>query len=268
MERFRLPLKNTPHVTNANALRLDWNTIIGKESGETETTLFVLGNPPFVGKDKRSAEQSADMDLACAEVANYRTLDYVAAWYIKAAQFIRGSRIKVAFVSTNSITQGEQVGVLWSYLLECGIKIHFAHRTFRWNNEAPGMAAVHCVIIGFASFDTSPKHLFDYQTPTSEPHEIEATNINPYLVDYVDIVLRSRNVPLSNVPEIKYGSKPTDEGHLLLTDEERADLLAKEPEAEKFILPFVSAHEFINGENRWAYGLLIPAQMSGANFPK
>ncbi|HEX8176140.1 MAG TPA: DNA methyltransferase [Pyrinomonadaceae bacterium] len=264
----RLPLSKTPHVLNANALRVDWRKVVSPEGNDTETTLYILGNPPFVGKDKRSAEQTADMDLACAEVANYRTLDYVAAWYVKAAQFIQGTRIKVAFVSTNSITQGEQVGILWSYLLERGVKIHFAHRTFKWNNEARGRAAVHCVIIGFALFDVSIKHLFDYETPISEPHEIQAKNINPYLVDYSDIVLTSRNKPLCNAPEILYGSKPTDEGHLLLTDEERTELLAKELEAERYVLPFVSAHEFIHGENRWCLWLKDISPNEWRGLPK
>lgn len=251
----RLPLKKAPTILHANALRLDWRALVSKEGNEAETRLYLLGNPPFVGKDKRSYEQAEDMDLACAEVTNYRTLDYVAAWYIKAAQFIQDTLIKVAFVSTNSITQGEQVGVLWGYLLDKSVKIHFGHRTFKWNNEARGKAAVHCVVVGFAAFDVSRKHLFDYQTPTSEPHEIEAKNINPYLVDYADIVIHNRNNPICDVPDILFGSKPTDGGNLLLTDEKRVELLAKEPNAEKFIAPFVSAHEFINGENRWCLWL-------------
>jgi hypothetical protein len=172
----RLPLRKAPHILHGNALRLDWSELVSTEGNVSETTLYILGNPPFVGKDKRSDEQAADMDYACADVMNYRTLDYVAAWYIKTAQFIQGTRIKVAFVSTNSITQGEQTGVLWSYLLEKGVKIHFAHRTFKWNNEARGKAAVHCVIVGCAAFDISRKHLFDYQTPTSEPHEINSNS--------------------------------------------------------------------------------------------
>ncbi len=124
-----------------------------------------------------------------SEVRNYGVLDYVAAWYIKAAKFIENTRIKVAFVSTNSITQGEQVGILGGYLLAQGVKIYFAHRTFKWNNEARGNAAVHCVIIGFASFDIPTKRLFDYENPTAEPHEIKAQNINPYLIDRPNILI-------------------------------------------------------------------------------
>lgn len=251
----RLPLRKTPNIVQGNALRLDWSKLVGREGNETETTLYLLGNPPFVGKDKRSDEQTGDMDVACAEVTNYGTLDYVAAWYIRAAQFIRNTRIKVAFVSTNSITQGEQVGILWSYLLGKKIKIHFAHRTFKWNNEARGKAAVHCVIIGFASFDVPRKHLFDYQTPISDPHEIETKNINPYLIDYADLLIPTRRTPLCYVPEMVKGNQPTDNGNLLLSDEERIALLAEEPDAEQFILPFLSAHEFLNGEYRWCLWL-------------
>jgi len=264
----RLPLKKTPNILHGNALRIDWSDVVSREGNKTETTLYILGNPPFVGKDKRSAAQTADMDFACLDVMNYRTLDYVAAWYIKAAAFIQGTRIKVAFVSTNSITQGEQVGILWSYLLEQGVKIHFAHRTFKWSNEAKGKAAVYCVIIGFALFDVNRKHLFDYQTPTSEPHEIEAKNINPYLVDYANLVILTRHAPLSDVPEMVKGNQPTDDGNLLLTDEERLELLADEPRAEQFILPLISAHEFINGENRWCLWLKDASPTEWRNLPE
>ncbi|HEX8142007.1 MAG TPA: DNA methyltransferase [Pyrinomonadaceae bacterium] len=251
----RLPLKKTPNIRHANALRLDWSELVGTEGNETETTLYILGNPPFVGKQFRSDAQNADMALACAEVRNYGSLDYVAAWYIRAANIIQNTRIKVALVSTNSITQGEQVGILWSYLLDREIKIHFAHRTFKWNNEARGRAAVHCVIIGFAAFDIGRKYLFDYQTPVSEPHEIETKNINPYLIDATDLVIQSRRETLCDVPEIIFGNMPNDGGHLLLSNEEKTELLLSQPNAEKFIKPFIGAQEFINGENRWCLWL-------------
>jgi hypothetical protein len=262
----RLPLRKTAHILHANALRIDWSELVSADGNETETTLYILGNPPFVGKDKRSAAQTADMDVACAGVANYRTLDYVAAWYIRAARFIQDTRIKTAFVSTNSITQGEQVGILWNYLLGEGIKIHFAHRTFRWNNEARGRAAVHCVIAGFGAFDISRKHLFDYQTPISEPHEIEARNINPYLIDYQDLVIPSRRTPLCNVPEMIYGNKPVDEGNLFFNSEkELTDFLSKEPKAEKFVRRILGSEEFINGIDRWCLWLkdALPTEWRG-----
>ncbi len=262
----RLPLRNTPNILHGNALRNDWSELVSTDGNQTETTLYILGNPPFVGKDKRTPEQTADMEFCCSDVPNFKTLDYVSAWFIKAAKFIENTQIKVAFVSTNSITQGEQVGILWSYLLDKGAKIHFAHRTFKWNNEASGNAAVYCVIIGFAIFDTKQKHLFDYETPKSEPHEIEAKNISPYLIDSSDLVVSERNSPIGDFPDIVNGNKPTDGGFLLLTDEERNELLLKEPTSNKFILPFVSAHEFLNGKNRWCLWLESSNMMEWKNL--
>lgn len=251
----RLPLRNTPNILHGNALRIDWSELVSTDGNQIETTLYILGNPPFVGKDKRNAQQTADMEFCCSDVPNFKTLDYVSAWFIKAAKFIENTQIKVAFVSTNSITQGEQVGVLWSYLLDKGAKIHFAHRTFKWNNEASGNAQVEVIITGFALFDTKQKRLFDYQTPKSESHEIEVKNISPYLIDSSDLVITSRNSPICNVAEIVYGSKPTDGGNLLLSDEEHTEFLLREPKAAKFVLPMMSAHEFINGENRFCLWL-------------
>ncbi len=265
----RLPLKKSANIIHGNALTLDWNKVVSSEGNANETTLYILGNPPFVGKDKRSAEQTADMALACADVNNFASLDYVAAWYIKAAKFIQNTKIRVAFVSTNSITQGEQVGVLWSYLLNQIIKIHFAHRTFKWSNEARGRAAVHCVIIGFAAFDTTRKHLFDYQTPVSEPHEIETHNINPYLIDAADFVIPTRREPLCDVPEMIYGNKPVDGGNLFFNSrKERDDFLAKEPNAEKFVRPILGSEEFINNIGRWCLWLKDVAPTEWRKLPE
>ena len=243
-------------MENVNALRLDWNTVVSNKGNETETTLYILGDPPFVGKQFRNEAQNADMAIACADIKSNGTLDYVTAWYIKAVEFIQRTRIKAAFVSTNSITQGEQVGILWSYLIERGVKIHFAHRTFKWNNEARGQAAVHCVIIGFATFDVASKRLFDHETPVADPHEIEAKNINPYLIDSTDLIIQSRRTPLSNVPSIVFGNMANDGGHLLLTDEEKKELLKAEPEAEPFLRRIYGSEEFINGSVRWCLWLI------------
>lgn len=178
-------------------------------------------------------------------------------------------KIKVAFVSTNSITQGEQIGILWQYLIEKGAKIHFAHRTFRWNNEARGRAAVHCVVIGFALFDANKKRLFDYQTPNDEhPHEIECKNISPYLIDSADLIISTRHKPSCDVPEMVKGNQPTDNGYLLFTESERIEFLAKEPEAEKFILPIISAHQFLNGENRFCLWLKDTNPTEWRNLPE
>jgi hypothetical protein len=260
----RLPLKKSAHIVQGNALRMDWEVLVPKPAAaEKETTLFILGNPPFVGKHNRTAQQTADMQVLGVDLTGLGVLDYVCAWYMKAAEYIRGTRIEAAFVSTNSITQGEQASVLWPWLFGKGVKIHFAHRTFKWSNEARGVAHVYCVIIGFATFDSPVKRLYDYETPAGEPMEILARNINPFLVDADDLVIPSRGRPICPVPEIVYGSKPVDDGHLFLTDQELEDFLKSEPCAAKFIQPLISAHEFLNGENRWCLWLkdASPAEM-------
>ena len=254
---WRLPLRKTANIKHANALRLDWESFVPKPEANEET-LFILGNPPFVGKANQSGEQKADMQVVCGKLDGSGVLDFVCAWYIKAAEFIQGTRIKVAFVSTNSITQGEQVSALWSHLLDQNIKIHFAHRTFKWSNEARGNAQVYCVIVGFAAFDLTErnaKRLFDYETVTAEPMEIRANNINPYLIDADDIVIPSRKKTICDVPPISFGSMPNDGGHLLLSTEDKEELLGKEPKAAKFIRRLLGSQEFINGEDRWCLWL-------------
>lgn len=251
----RLPLRKSANILHGNALRIDWSELVSKDGNEFETMLYILGNPPFVGKDKRTAEQTADMEFCCSDVPNFKTLDYVCAWYIKVIKFIENTKIKVAFVSTNSITQGEQIGILWSYLLDKGAKIHFAHRTFKWNNEASGNAQVHVVIIGFALGDTKQKRIFDYETVKSEPHEIEVKNINPYLFDYDDLVIQTSRKPLCKIPELIFGNKPVDDGNFFFTDEEKAEFILREPKAKKFIRKMFGATEFINNKNRWCLWL-------------
>ena len=251
----RLPLSKAANIYNINALRIDWATLVPKPGDDNPTTLYVLGNPPFVAKHLRTDEQTADMAIACEGVKNWKTLDYVCAWYCKAARLIDGTRIKVAFVSTNSITQGEQVSPLWEYLQGKHIKIHFAHRTFKWTNEARSNAQVFCVIIGFGAFDETGKWLYDYLTPPGEPMELAAKNINPYLIDTEDTVIPSRSKPIASVPEMLYGSKPADGGHLLLTPEEKDLLIKQSPRAGKFIRPLLSAQEFLNGKERYCLWL-------------
>ncbi|MBA4398187.1 MAG: SAM-dependent methyltransferase, partial [Syntrophus sp. (in: bacteria)] len=197
----RLPLKKSAHIVHGNALRMDWEALVPKPAAaEKEATLFILGNPPFVGKYNRNEEQTADMLVLGADLTGLGVLDYVCGWYMKATEYLRGTKIQAAFVSTNSITQGEQAGILWPWLLNQGMRINFAHRTFKWSNEARGNAHVYCVIIGFAVFDAPIKRLYDYETPTGEPMEILARNINPYLVDAADIVISNRSRPICSVP--------------------------------------------------------------------
>ncbi|WP_036403007.1 type IIL restriction-modification enzyme MmeI, partial [Microcystis aeruginosa] len=183
-------------------------------------------------------------------------LDYVCAWYIKAAQIIQGNRIRVAFVSTNSISQGEQVALLWNILFQkYQLKIHFAHRTFKWSNEAKGNAAVHCVIIGFGLENIDNKRIFDYADIKGEPTERRVRNINPYLVEGSDLVILSRRKTISSVPEINFGSMPNDGGHLILSQSEKEELVKNEPDSQKWIKPLLSAKEFLNNEDRYCLWL-------------
>jgi len=255
----RLPLRKSATIVHGNALRIDWQSSIEPMPWEKEEASFdfILGNPPFVGKHLQNAAQKEDMDNVFAGVNGAGVLDYVTAWYIRAAQYMQNhSATKTAFVSTNSISQGEQVGILWNELFNrYKIKIHFAHRTFSWRNEARGNAAVHVVIIGFANCDVNEKRIFEYENIKSEPHEVKAKNINPYLVEGNDSFLPSRRKPLCNVPEMLWGSKPVDDGNYLFTDDELAVFLQKEPLAKKYVRRLLSGHEFLNGKNRWCLWL-------------
>ncbi|MFO1487009.1 MAG: DNA methyltransferase [Verrucomicrobiota bacterium] len=244
----RLPLKKSPHIHCANALRKDWREVLPPDQCS-----YVLGNPPFVGKQYMTSEQNADMELVCGDVKGHGLLDFVTAWYFKAAEYIKGTQIVVGFVSTNSITQGEQVGILWKALFQHGLKIHFGHRTFPWVSEARGMAHVHVVIIGFAAVDSVNKRIYDYESDSVTV--AKAKNISPYLVEGSDKVVTKSSKPLCNVPEIVFGSMPNDGGYLLLDDKAKAELLAKEPAAAKFIRPFLGSEEFINGLSRWCLWL-------------
>jgi len=265
----RLPLINSPSIQCANALHIDWNDVISAEQVD-----YIFGNPPFVGKKEQSYEQKADMECVFAGLKGAGVLDYVSAWYLKAVKYVRGDekisalldattggqrppreRVKMAFVSTNSITQGEQVGVLWSELLRLGVKIHFAHRTFQWNNEARGKAAVHCVIIGFALHDSPDKIIFDYEQINGPAHAIHAQKINPYLVEASDVVLPSRRHPVCNVPDMMEGSALIDEGHFILSQEERDALIKEYPLSTAWIRPFVWGDGFINNGKRYCLWL-------------
>jgi len=248
---FRVPLTKSAKIVHGNSLRIDWETVVDKEK-----LSFILGNPPFVGKQLQNAEQKADMQYVCNSIKNSGVLDYVSAWYIKAAQLIQNTNIRCAFVSTNSISQGEQVGIIWQELYNnYKIKIHFAHRTFSWSNEAKGNAAVHCVIIGFGLEDIENKRVFDYVNIKGEPTERKVKNINPYLTEGNDLIILKRNQPICNIPEMLKGSQPTDGGNLLMTEEEKVEYVIQEPSGEKFIKPFISADEFLNGKKRWCFWL-------------
>ncbi len=218
---------------------------------------YIFGNPPFIGKQLQNEQQKADLEKVTFGIHGANVLDYVACWYLKAAKYIQGTKIKAAFVSTNSVSQGEQVGILWNEMFNrYKIKIHFAHRTFRWDNEAKGNAAVHVVIIGFANFDTTNKLLFDYEDIKAEAHEVKVKNINPYLIEGNDIVLSKQRKSICNAKPISFGSMPNDGGHYLFTDDEKVEFLKIEPKAEPYIKPMLSAREFLNNQKRWCLWLV------------
>ncbi len=218
---------------------------------------FILGNPPFIGSKIMSQPQRDSVVKEFDYIQNAGVLDYVTAWYIKAAKYIQGTKTKVAFVSTNSIVQGEQTSILWGQMLNrYKIKIHFAHRTFKWSNEAKGNAAVYCVIIGFASHDTNNKSIFEYEDIKGEAHELKVKNINPYLVDAKDVFIEKRSIPLCNVPKMSFGNIALDSGYLIFTEAEKNIFVLKEPESKKWFKELLGAQEFLYNEKRWCLWLL------------
>lgn len=261
---IRLPLVKTAVIVHGNALRLDWNSILPRESAS-----YVLGNPPYAGQTYRSDEQNEDMALVFDSVGikgrRHDSLDYVSAWYIKGAQYISGTNIRVAFVSTKSITQGEQVGPLWNILLnKYKVRIQFAHRTFKWTNEARGKAAVHCIIVGFAQPEAKSPAIFEYESVDSEPRRVAVRHINPYLVEAPDVILNARSTPLClGVPEGRCGNEPIDDQNYLFSEDEKDAFVRAEPRAAKFMRPWVGSREFINGVKRYCLwvGDAAPAEI-------
>ena len=248
----RIPLKSAPGIRHANALRLDWNEVL-----PAQRCSYVLGNPPFLGKTYQNKEQKSDLTAVMRGIHGAGDLDFVCGWYVLAAQYMQSSTgTQAAFVSTNSITQGEQVAVLWGEMQRLGMHIHFAHRTFQWSNEASGKAAVHCVIVGFGTQDQAVKTIYEYEDIKGLPHAVPVKRINAYLVDAPDVLLNKRRTPICKVSDMRNGSKPTDGGHLLLDDAERETLLALEPQAAPWIRPFLGAEEFINKTARWCLWLV------------
>jgi hypothetical protein len=251
----RIPLRKSPHIVCANALRVPWESVLPKAECD-----FILGNPPFVGKQYMSAEQKEDLRRAWKNAPGTGVLDFVTAWHALAAEYMLGSdRIRCAFVSTNSICQGEQASLLWSRLVGAGrFKIHFAHRTFTWESEARGKAHVHCIIVGFGSdnaWGPQPKIIFDYDQDAENPIVSLVSNISPYLVEANDSVAIPRSRPLCAVPEMIYGSKPTDGGHLIIEQEDYESFIASNPACAKYVRPFRGSAEFINGRDRWCLWL-------------
>ncbi|MDX9751575.1 MAG: class I SAM-dependent DNA methyltransferase [Flavobacteriales bacterium] len=228
---------------------------------------YILGNPPFSGKKEQSAEQKAAAAPVFMLLGGTASLDFVAAWFVKATEYVKahGDATRCAFVATNSITQGEQVGELWGWMLSSGMHIDFAHQTFRWSNEARGVAAVHCVIIGFSKYPASRRRLFTYKDVNASPEEVACTNISPYLVEGADVIVKRRTTPLCSVPGIQKGSEATDFGHLILSPEEKAALVNAEPNARRWLRRIIGGEELINGTQRWCLWLVgaTPQELKG-----
>jgi len=249
----RIPLEEPATIVNSNALTTDWKEIV-----KPEDLNYILGNPPFYGARVMTKDQKSDLTaLFPKALKGVGNLDFVTGWYEKSAEYIQGTRIKVGLVSTNSITQGEQVAILWKYLRDkYGVVRHFAHQTFKWKNEAKGNAAVFCVIIGFAQYKPEKKYLYLYETVKSEPVEREAENINAYLVDAPEIFIESRTKPICRASIIGMGNQPIDGGNYLFSAQEKNEFLAHEPEAGKFFYRWIGSQEFINNIEKWCLCLV------------
>ena len=252
-----LPLRNYANIHEANALRIDWNDVVPKEQLD-----YIMGNPPFVGYSLQSKEQKDDLTALMKGFG--KNIDYVAGWYYKASELIQNTNVRCALVSTNSITQGEQVAAIWKPLFEqFGIHFDFAYRTFRWDSEASLKAHVHCVIIGFSCINV-PKVIYDNDKQKA------VDNINAYLIDGPTVFIDNRKKPISNVPEMTKGSSPVDGGNLIIEVDDYEDFIAREPEAKKYIHRFVGAREFLHNLPRYCLWLegASPKELSSLTLIK
>lgn len=237
-----LPLKEAGQIQQGNATRRNWNEVCPISSKDE---VYVIGNPPYLGYSRQDESQKEDMKIVFSSINNYKKLDYIACWFYQATQYIKNKNAKYAFVTTNSITQGEQVALLWPLILNKGQEIDFAHQSFKWTNNAKGNAGVAVVIIGIRNIDSSDKFLYNQNLKQS------VKNISPYLTNTSNVYVSPRTNPLSNLPSMIKGSSPGDNGNLLLDQDEKNEIISKYPEAEKFIKKYIGASEFIKGTNRY-----------------
>ena len=254
-----LPLHNNANIHEGNSLNMDWEEII-----KSNTLSYIMGNPPFVGAKMMNKQQKAEVLSLFNKNSSAKSLDYVAAWYKKSAEYMKETNIHSAFVSTNSITQGEQVPILWEVLMQEGIIINFAYKSFIWDSEANLKAHVHCVIVGFSYEELKNKLLYSDQSCKPCAH------INAYLAEIPDIFVKRRTKPLCNVPELILGNKTYDDGNLILSEEEKDEIIAKEPITKSWIRPFLGAYEFINRKSRYVIWLkdISPAEINQSKIVK
>ena len=237
-----LPLKQAGKIVQGNAAHEDWKIVcpIGNDD-----EVYILGNPPYGGARKQNADQKRDMDIVFNGFSKYRDLDYINIWFFKGAKYIMGKNSKCAFVSTNSICQGQQVPLIWPNIFTLGIEIDFAYSSFKWTNNAKGNAGVTVIIVGLRNLSIYPKYLFNAE------FRKEAKNINPYLIDSSNIIIYGRSKPLSKFPNMKKGNMPNDGGHLILSEREKSELLGNSPHSLKFIKVLLGSSEFIRGNKRY-----------------
>lgn len=254
-----LPLRSYANIVEGNALRMDWESVVPKSRLN-----YIMGNPPFVGHQWRTKEQAADLENVCKDIPKCGKLDYVCGWYVKAADYMQGTQIHAAFVSTNSISQGESVGILWKPLFaEKHLTIEFAYSSFAWTSEAKDTATVHCVIVGFTC-GTAQNMCYLYESNRCRTVE----HINGYLVDAPNVFIQSRGKPLTvGLPIMSKGSQPTDGGHLILSESERAEIVAAYPNASSFIKPFVGSRDLLNNDRRYCLWLKGVSPSSYRSIP-
>ncbi len=237
-----LPLTSLENIHKENSLRVNWDSIC---PNDVESEIFVIGNPPYLGSSMQTEEQKTDLDTVFRGIENYRNLDYISGWFIQAAEYIKDTNNQCAFISTNSICQGEQVAMLWPHILSKNVEISFCHSSFKWKNNAKANAAVIVVIVGLRNKSKSNKYIF------KDGIKHIANNINPYLLDARNLIISSRSSPISSIPKMSYGCKFTDGGNLILSDHEKAEFLEEFPGAKKFVRKLIGSEEFINGKTRW-----------------
>src|SRR5690554_4201791 len=245
-----LPLKEAGQITQGNATRVDWEIacpITDKNAGteRSRSEVYVIGNPPYLGYSRQDKDQKEDMSIVFSNVKSYKKLDYIACWFYKATEYIENTKAKYAFVTTNSITQGEQVALLWPLILNKGQEIDFAHQSFKWTNNAKRNAGVSVVIIGIRNISIAQKFLYNNNL------KLSAKNISPYLTDTKNIIVTKRTKPISNLPIMMKGSQPTDGGNLLLSQKEKDNLIGNCSSSKRIIKPFVGTKEFIDGESKY-----------------
>ena len=252
-----LPLKTNANIVEGNALRLDWEEVVPKSRLN-----YIMGNPPFVGGMHMSTPQKTDIRKTLTGFESVGELDYVVGWYKKATDLMKSTSVHAAFVSTNSICQGQQASILWENLFKEGITINFAYRTFQWDNEASNKAHVHCIIIGFSYIHSTKKVLFN-----SSGTGKYVNNINQYLMNAPTVFIKSRTKPILDIPSIRFGSMPRDGGGFILTEDEKEELINKEPLSAKWIHLYLGAMEFLNNKKRYCLWLLNANPAEIANCP-